>query len=454
MDSKSYSLLEILFHKKVLFITIPIYIFLFLATFTIVSAQTGISACQTISAPGTYVLTSDVSSTSYCFIIGASNIVLDCAGHTITGRNLSSVGIYNSAGHDNVTVKNCIIKSFNHGIFLGNSANYNTITNSTATSNNNGIIVQSSSFNSLSSNTVNNNNKIGIDLQFSSSNNTLTSNTVNSNRNAGIELTSSSNNQLYNNFLNNSQNVSSFDGSSNLWNINKAAGTNIIGGPFLGGNFWANPSGTGFSEICNDMNSDGICDISNVLDGSNTDFLPLTNVGNVAPDTDGDGVPDALDLCPGTPSGATVDGNGCSQAQVDQDSDGECDSGKASSLCAGSDSCPNSVFDSDPAENTFVWKGGPFFKTVNPATKAVVDSNYSMADTSGCTCAQILTTKPGNNAGELKNGCTKGTMDNSILRRPRFLSALLTNGLTKWIGLTGLIGIALVFSFYHIKKKE
>jgi len=28
--------------------------------------------------------------------------------------------------------------------------------------------------------------------------------------------------------------------------------TNIIGGPNLGGNFWANPSGTGFSQTCID----------------------------------------------------------------------------------------------------------------------------------------------------------------------------------------------------------
>jgi hypothetical protein len=33
-------------------------------------------------------------------------------------------------------------------------------------------------------------------------------------------------------------------------------------------------------------------------------------------DADGDGVPDSLDLCPGTPAGAIVDANGCSIAQI------------------------------------------------------------------------------------------------------------------------------------------
>ena len=42
----------------------------------------------------------------------------------------------------------------------------------------------------------------------------------------------------------------------------------------------------------------------------------------VEPDTDGDGVPDSSDLCPGTPAGSTVDGDGCADSQLDDDSDG------------------------------------------------------------------------------------------------------------------------------------
>ena len=39
------------------------------------------------------------------------------------------------------------------------------------------------------------------------------------------------------------------------------------------------------------------------------------------PDSDGDGVADATDLCPGTPA-KVVDTNGCSDNQVDPDADG------------------------------------------------------------------------------------------------------------------------------------
>ena len=42
-------------------------------------------------------------------------------------------------------------------------------------------------------------------------------------------------------------------------------------------------------------------------------------------DTDGDGVTDDADLCPNTPSGESVDSNGCSNSQKDSDGDGVTD---------------------------------------------------------------------------------------------------------------------------------
>jgi hypothetical protein len=60
------------------------------------------------------------------------------------------------------------------------------------------------------------------------------------------------------------------------------SGTNIIGGSFLGGNFWGYPNGTGFSQTCPDVNGDGICDKSYTLDEKNIDYLPLAN-DNIPP---------------------------------------------------------------------------------------------------------------------------------------------------------------------------
>ncbi|MEI7433704.1 MAG: NosD domain-containing protein [Methanomicrobiales archaeon] len=60
----------------------------------------------------------------------------------------------------------------------------------------------------------------------------------------------------------------------NYWNVTKTAGTNIVEGPFLGGNYWASPDGTGFSETHPDR-GDGFCNEPYVFDDRNTDYLPL-----------------------------------------------------------------------------------------------------------------------------------------------------------------------------------
>ncbi len=50
---------------------------------------------------------------------------------------------------------------------------------------------------------------------------------------------------------------------------------NIVGGPFLGGNFYATPDGTGFSQRCTDADGDGFCDVSFAISGGNVDHFPL-----------------------------------------------------------------------------------------------------------------------------------------------------------------------------------
>ncbi len=100
-------------------------------------------------------------------------------------------------------------------------------------------------------------------------------------------------------------------------------------------------------------------------------------------DSDGDGVPDADDLCPNTPVGEAVDANGCSQSQLDDDGDGVVNS---------DDACPNT-----------------------PVGEAV-DANgcsQSQLDDDGDGVANDVDACPNTPAGEAvdANGCSQSQLD-------------------------------------------
>ncbi len=165
--------------------------------------------------------------------------------------------------------------SYSEGIRLDSSSS-NTLNNNTASNNNCGILLSSSSSNNTLSNNTASNNNCGILLSSSSSNNTLSNNTA-SNNYYGISLYSSSDNFIYNNYFNNTYNTY-FEGTNtgNIWNTTKTAGSNIVGGPYLSGNFWANPDGTVYPEGAKDLDHDGIFDSQYNIEGSGfIDYLPL-----------------------------------------------------------------------------------------------------------------------------------------------------------------------------------
>ena len=62
--------------------------------------------------------------------------------------------------------------------------------------------------------------------------------------------------------------------SGDIWNTTLTPGTNIVGGSWLGGNYWAQPDGTGFSQSHGDSDNNGICDDAYSLPGG-SDQLPL-----------------------------------------------------------------------------------------------------------------------------------------------------------------------------------
>ncbi len=146
----------------------------------------------------------------------------------------------------NNTISENIIYSGVEGIALGNAYN-STITNNSIWNNHNGAFLWYSEYNIISGNSFK------------------------ANKDYGIWLGNSSNNNIYNNCFNNTINAQ--DDGFNIWNITKTPGKNIIGGSWLGGNYWSDYAGI-------DLDSNGLGDTEIPYNSSGSiqnggDLLPL-----------------------------------------------------------------------------------------------------------------------------------------------------------------------------------
>jgi beta propeller repeat protein/parallel beta-helix repeat protein len=87
---------------------------------------------------------------------------------------------------------------------------------------------------------------------------------------------------IYNNLFNNTVNVDTV--SPSAWNVTERPGPNIVGGPSIGGNYWGQPDGLGFSQTHADADGDGFCDQAFTVPPSDpmftggTDRLPLADL--------------------------------------------------------------------------------------------------------------------------------------------------------------------------------
>ncbi|MEM2345446.1 MAG: NosD domain-containing protein [Archaeoglobaceae archaeon] len=232
---------------------------------------TNVSECMDITQSGNYRLNQSIfgpqmfSGRDYCVGIFADDVVLDGNGYTLTGDSFGA-GI-------NITGNNVVVKNFGGisyytlGIHVSNSQNFE-IVNSTINQNNfHGIVVTFSTQGTIRNSRISGHDWYGVYLDNTTSTR-IYNNSINGNY-WGLGLYTSSSNFIYlNNFMGNSEHVSS-ENSSNFWNSTEVfySYQGEIRKGYLG-NYWSGYTGT-------DSNGDGVGDTAYQIDAENADDFPL-----------------------------------------------------------------------------------------------------------------------------------------------------------------------------------
>ena len=232
-----------------------------------------------------------------------------------------SGGGYDTAGiwvwGDNSTIDNNLIVSFGelgNGIFLNDVEGINITSNIIVTlgeqghgilsemsenvsllfynnvigtfgENSSGINLRQDWYSNISSNNISTSGNYSYGVFFNQSSNiTMVNNIIETAESTSyvLYLNTSAGNLIYNNLFNTStSNSGIFINNSNPsdFNTTKTAGTNIVDKSYIGGNYWGNALGTGYSDSCTEADGDYICDSSYTLiqNMDFIDYLPLTS---------------------------------------------------------------------------------------------------------------------------------------------------------------------------------
>lgn len=278
-----------------------------------------INSCSELNVSGaTYILTSDIINVSFffsqinppfldfCIGITKDDIILDCQNHIIDGKGfydyqkpswdyIHNEGIWING--TNITVKNCILRYWNHGIDLFGTEG-STFNEIALISNSYGLSLYYSD-NNIISDSIFRDNQWALYFSGSYLNNISNSRIENNSYGVFILGYEMSNldyrNLFYNNLFNNSKHgyeelyygthpsdINMHWWSWNYWNTSKQTGVPIYGGRNqIGGNYWTHPTHDGYSDTCTDDNKDGFCDfpynVTEEFHPTNIDYFPLAH---------------------------------------------------------------------------------------------------------------------------------------------------------------------------------
>jgi PGF-pre-PGF domain-containing protein len=215
---------------------------------------------------------------------GGIKVGSESSAVTISGNLISGNGIdVSCCGEYNTIVNNEISNSVT-GIYVYDERNVPPISGNKISNCNTGIHVSGLSYDIIN-NEITNCGK-GI-VAGETGGATLVGNKITYCTDCGLEASGYLGTN-YNNYFNNTVNVKIGEyGHIIAWNTALTSGTNIVGGSYIGGNYWAKPDGTGFSQTAVDANGDGIADSAYVIAENNIDYLPLTaKYNSVLPTSD------------------------------------------------------------------------------------------------------------------------------------------------------------------------
>ncbi len=217
-----------------------------------------------ITSPGTYYFTRDILNRNepVCIEVKTPGVTIDGRGYRLsgTGTQDTSAGIFVNNIPD-VTVKNLKISGWGYGIYYYD---------------------QGVSLGRVEGCTIENNVFAGVVLYNKVHGVSVAGNRITNQAQRGVWVADASDNVIYNNWFSNAGVNADVVGTSsgNAFTVVKRAGPNILGGLWIGGNYWAKPDGNGFSQTHGDGNGDGFSDEVFTFSG-HVDSLPLTSL--VAP---------------------------------------------------------------------------------------------------------------------------------------------------------------------------